>query len=320
MVFETTYAGCERRAKVLLKARPTPAQLVDRFAPPLPDGLELYLDAADISGDDWLPRVQANLAAMQPPAGFAWIVEGPLRSLDGSFFDITVPSEANFETLRRICAVARAIGAAGVNIHCINPVDDLRAVPAAERRQVLNACLGLLREYVRLCHEAGAVALIENIPPVARMREGRFMTSSIGIVPSDLAYACRGVDGLFVTLDVSHAQLYLNVTAGHALDDSLEHQALLSPLVEGLRRQDEAQDIAEYADALAGLVKSVHLSNAIGLLGEGMAFDYGNIDMERAVRRLSREADFLVTETLEPDPNSAVHMREAQRRIAEVLA
>ncbi len=91
-------------------------------------------------------------------------------------------------------------------------------------------------------------------------------------------------------------------------------------IVEGLRRQDEAQDIAEYADALAGLVKSVHLSNAIGLLGEGMAFDYGNIDMERAVRRLSREADFLVTETLEPDPNSAVHMREAQRRIAEVLA
>ena len=36
-------------AKILLKARPTPAQLRDRLAAPRPDRLELYLDARDIT-------------------------------------------------------------------------------------------------------------------------------------------------------------------------------------------------------------------------------------------------------------------------------
>lgn len=230
-----------------------------------------------------------------------------------------MPSEANYETLRRICDVAKAIGAVGVNVHCINAGSDLRAASPAERRRILDGSMQLLRDYVELCHQAGATALIENIPPVARMREGRFMTSFVGIVPSDLGYACKLAPGLFVTLDVSHAQLYLNVTANYPLDDSLEHRSLLDPLVLGLLRQAEARSIFEYADALEGLIKNVHLSNAVGLLGEGMAFDDGNLDMPRAVRRLNQEADYLVTETLEPDPNRAVHMREAQRRIAEVL-
>ncbi|MGN6812242.1 MAG: hypothetical protein ACTHMP_15340, partial [Thermomicrobiales bacterium] len=77
-------------ARILLKARPTPAQLRDRLAAPRPDGLELYLDARDIAPDDWLPRLRAIMAAAPPAtADFTYIVEGPLRSLDGDFFDVT---------------------------------------------------------------------------------------------------------------------------------------------------------------------------------------------------------------------------------------
>ena len=55
-------------ARILLKARPTPAQLRDRLAAPRPEGLELYLDARDLAPDDWLPRLRAIMAAA-PPAG-----------------------------------------------------------------------------------------------------------------------------------------------------------------------------------------------------------------------------------------------------------
>jgi hypothetical protein len=34
---------------ILLKARPTPTQLADRLRKPVPDGLELYLDTADLA-------------------------------------------------------------------------------------------------------------------------------------------------------------------------------------------------------------------------------------------------------------------------------
>jgi hypothetical protein len=37
------------------------------------------------------------------------------------------------------------------------------------------------------------------------------------------------------------------------------------------------------------------------------------------MRHLATRVDFLVTETLEPDNNHAVFMREAQTRISQVL-
>jgi hypothetical protein len=41
--------------------------------------------------------------------------------------------------------------------------------------------------------------------------------------------------------------------------------------------------------------------------------------MDRVIGRLARTARFLVTETLEPDNNRAVHMRDAQAGMASVL-
>src|SRR5262249_34900695 len=77
--------GSAPLARVLLKARPTPTQLADRFAPPWPQGLELYLDRADIATDEECQAVIDRIRAYDLPDDFAFVVEGPIRSLDGEY-------------------------------------------------------------------------------------------------------------------------------------------------------------------------------------------------------------------------------------------
>src|SRR5688572_33111316 len=85
---------------ILLKARPTPTQLADRLREPVPDGLELYLDTADLASPEAMDGVVANLDACDLPSDFVLLVEGPIRSLDGEFFDLTRDSEARSEERR----------------------------------------------------------------------------------------------------------------------------------------------------------------------------------------------------------------------------
>src|SRR5688572_22980063 len=84
---DATLRGCARMPELLLKARPTPAQLADRLRSPRPDGLELYLDTADVADDDALSRSLRALERANLPAGFTLLIEGPVRSLDGVFFE-----------------------------------------------------------------------------------------------------------------------------------------------------------------------------------------------------------------------------------------
>ncbi len=203
-------AGRERRARVLLKARPVSTQLDDRLAPPWADGLELYLAREDIGEEDWLRRLVTEMESHRVPAGFAYVVEGPLRSLDGSFFDLSRDTESNRETLRRTVEFGVAIRASAAVIHAIAPQADADDFDDELRAATLDRSLPLLTLYRDLCLERGLVPTLENIPPVAQMREGRFMHSIIGMEPADLRLLTDRVEGVQVTLDVSHAQLYLN--------------------------------------------------------------------------------------------------------------
>src|SRR4051812_19069752 len=122
------------RTPILLKARPTPAQLADRLATPRPDGLELYLDARDLAPNDWLPRLHAIMAAA-PRAGedgFQYIVEGPIRSLDGEFFDVTRGAAADEEALVRLTRFGADLGATVAIIHLIAPTSDQEAIRPAQ--------------------------------------------------------------------------------------------------------------------------------------------------------------------------------------------
>lgn len=303
-------------AQILLKARPTPEQLADRTAVPVPAGMELYLDGQDISGDDWLTVLTGRIDALDVPDDFVWIVEGPLRSLDGSFFDVSQNSEANREVLRRVIEFGRILGAEASVIHVIALAEHASQFSTDTCAGKLADSLPLIRFYAELCHRAGLIPTVENIPPITKMREARLLHSYIGMEPGDLRSLVETIDGLQVTLDVSHAQLYLNAANLEKTDAPPE----VAPVVDYLNRRREVSTLDEYIDQLNDVLFEAHISNAEGLFGEGLPYDYGDLDLDRTTRRLGGIARYLVTETIEADTNRAVLMREAQRRMDQVLA
>jgi hypothetical protein len=118
------------------------------------------------------------------------------------------------------------------------------------------------------------------------------------------------------TLDVSHAQLYVNARGMAERDEGDDD---VQPLMRFLRRFPQIASVEGFLDMLGDSIFEAHVSNASGLLGEGAPYGDGDIDMERVIGRLARTARFLVTETLEPDNNRAKNMRDAQAGMSSVL-
>jgi hypothetical protein len=295
-------------ARIVLKARPTPEQLADRLRPPPPEGLEVYLDAADISGDGWLDVLRARFADLPTRHDFALLVEGPVRSLDAAFFDLSADTPANREVVDRVARFGAAVGAHAACVHLIAPVDDLEGPTPAEAEAVLARCLPLAERYARVCREAGLVPTVENIPPILRQREGRFMRSPIGGPPEHLCWLTDRVEGLRATVDTSHAQLFLNCAGidGGAYAELAAATAALSPV----------RTLTEYLAAVAGRIETAHVSDAEGVLGEGLPYGHGEAALDAAVDVLLDEARWIVTETIEPDPDRSENMRAAESRIA----
>ncbi len=308
--------GIEPTARVLLKGRPTEAQLADRLAEPVPAGLELYLDADDLKDRDYLDHLAVRLRELRPRPDFVYVVEGPIRSLDGSFFDLSVDSEANRECLRRVAGLAQAIGSEAILIHAITPMRMDAPLGPGLRRAKLEQSLPLVEFYVHLAQERGLVPLLENIPPVARQRESSYMCTPIGMSSSDLVYFATQFPGLGVTVDLSHAGLYLNGLRMDPFDAPPE----AAPVVGYLSTFDDDSDMESYLRAVRPYLFEVHVSNARGLLDEGLPYDEGDLNLDALAARLAPDLRYFVTETLEPDPDRGIHMREAQRRLEAVLS
>jgi len=308
--------GTVPTARLLLKGRPTDTQLADRLADPLPDGLELYLDLDDIRDSTRLAPMAERLAEQRPHRDFVYVVEGPIRSLDGSYFDISVDSEANRECLKRVVWVAAAIGAEAVLIHAITPMPLGTALSEGLRKAKLEESLPLVERYVHLAMEKGVVPLMENIPPVARQRQAAYMVTPVGMSARDLAFFADRFPGLGVTIDLSHAGLFLN---GLRMDPAAVEPAL-APLVTYLRGMDDSSVMGDYLSTVAPYLFEIHVSNARGLLEEGLPYGEGDLDLDTIIRPIAPTVRYLVTETLEPDPDRAVWMRDAQRRLESILS
>ncbi len=302
--------------KILLKARPTAEQLADRFRPEPFDGLELYMDAADLGGEDWLARLEAAFAVARPPEGLYYVVEGPLRSLDGRFFSIAEDTPANRETVRRLVQAGRRLGATAAVIHAVAPLESPALLGEEARQRALEASLPLLRFYQELCQDAGLVPTIENIPPVAQQRERRVMASALGVTARDMCALLCAVPGLRCTVDTSHAQLYVNMLAWPAG----ESDACLAAAVRYYQDAGEQLDLAGYLELLVPWLAHAHVSNATGLMGEGLPYDRGDIDLDPIVRRLAQIVQSIVPEILEPDPARCPHMRAGARAIRRALS
>ncbi len=320
-------AGPPRRARLCLKARPTTAQLADRLRPVdgrFPEGLELYLDAADLVDEPTMDAVVARIERHQLPSDFALLIEGPVGSLDGAFFDVTRESEADRLVVHRLASLTRRLGVKGVNVHLIAPSDDLDRLSLASHDALLRRSVPLLRRFVEAIGAAGAVPTVENMPPVLRMRQGGYYFTPIGMAGEDLRWAVDQVPGLAILPDTSHAGLYLNArraAAGAPAGDVDPLSAWLQPLLAYLRLlPPEPADLLGYFQSLAPHVTNAQVSNASGLLGEGLPYREGDFDLDPVIAWLGREARHIVTETLEPNADDARFMRDALVRMRAVLA
>jgi len=303
-------------ARVLLKGRPTPAQLADRLQPPWPGGLELYLDRADVVTEDECKAVIARIKAQDLPPEFAFVVEGPLRGIDNEFFDLTICNDATREMIRRLGWMAQEIGADGVVMHCIMPRFSLEDDVWERREEIFATCMEFVQFYVDTLVSMGVTPTLENVPPVLRMRESRYLFTPVGMAPQDLRWLLDQEPDLRATLDISHGQLYVNA---RAMAERGEGDAEVQPLMRYLQNFPPISSVEGFVDALEPSIFEAHVSNASGLLGEGAAYDDGDIDMNRVIDRLARTARYLVTETIEPDNDKADLMREAQQGMESVI-
>ncbi|HEX5414026.1 MAG TPA: hypothetical protein VFZ25_00070 [Chloroflexota bacterium] len=305
-----TKSASSNLTRVLLKARPTQKQLDDRLHTPAPEGLELYLDRDDLSED---PGSIARRCRYWVSDQFVWLVEAPIRTLGGQYFDLTNNDEDHRRTLRRVVLVGRALKAAAANIHVVAPTVDASTVTMEERARRLELAAPLLREYARLCQDAGMIPQVENIPPVGRMREEAYVFSAIGADPEDLL-ALAGIEpSLRFTVDLSHAGLYLNWCRLAAPDPRF------APVTAFFKRRYSGNDLTAFCVRLAPFTTTVHVSNANGYFGEGTRYADGDFNLEAALRPLVGKVPYFVTETLEADPNRAIGMREAQVQLTRLV-
>ncbi len=217
----------------------------------------------------------------------------------------------------RLGRMARELGAEGVITHCIMPRFSLTDDDWERRDEIFATCSEFVRFYADTLGSMGVVPIIENVPPVLRMRESRYLYTPLGMAPEDLVWFLDRVPGLMITLDVSHAQLYVNA---RNMADEGDTDPDVEPLMRYLRRFPPIDSVDAFLDAFGSTIFEAHVSNASGLLGEGARYADGDIDMDHVIGRLARIARYLVTETLEPDNDQAVYMREAQTGMAAVLA
>ncbi len=309
------------RAKLCLKARPTPTQLADRLRPidgVWPDGLELYLAAADLASAAILDAIANRLLGAEVPDGFVWLIEGPVDSLDGGDFDITRQSEADLLVIERLANLAGRIHARAVNIHVISPSPDIRRLTLDCRAALLEQAVPFLARFVALMQAAGAVPTVENMPPVLRMRRSDFAFTPIGMASADLRWLVERLPDLRLLPDTSHTGLYLNCRR-LAPDPAYAWSAPLREYLLQLPAEVTESDLVGYMESLQPHVANAQISNAAGILGEGLPYAEGDFDLDPAIRWLGQHAEHIVTETIEDDNDNAVAMRSALKCMRTAL-
>jgi hypothetical protein len=147
------------------------------------------------------------------------------------------------------------------------------------------------------------------------MRRSDFAFTPIGMASADIHHLVERVHGLRVLADTSHAGLYLNARR-LAPDPAYAWSERLAKYLSKL--PPEAPDLIGYLTSLPNL-ENAQVSNAKGVLGEGMAYADGDFDLDPTIGWLAEHARHIVTETLEDDNDNAVRMRDALRRMRMVL-
>jgi len=287
-----------------LKAAPRTDQIAERLQGGPWRGLELALMPPDVADDDALARAVEAVRHATDGAGLALTAEAPVSWPSGAFVRVDRLTDEARTCIERSADFAAAIGSPVLTIHLYAPLppDEYReAAPLDEA-----AVQAFLEFFAGACAAREVVPLIENVPPVLRMRVGGLFLSQVGGHWRDLRRWHARVPALRFTFDTSHAALFRSFAAAY-------------PSLFGLD-SDEELDLARYVEELAPSLEVAHVSDAHGLLGEGLPLGDGELDLDPVVRRLGELCRYVVAEVNEPDPARSPAMKAGYRRIERVLA
>jgi nucleoside-diphosphate-sugar epimerase/sugar phosphate isomerase/epimerase len=294
--------GCA--AIPLLKAAPRAEQLAERLQGGPWAGLELALLPDDVRDDAALARAVETVRRAAGDPGLRFTAEAPVAWPSGAFVRVDRLDDEARAGMERSARFAAEIGAPVLTIHLFAPQDPaaFRAgLPLDER-----AVQAFLEAFAQACADHGVVPLIENVPPVLRMRTGGVFLSPVGGHWADLLAWRARVPALGFTLDTSHAALFRSFAGAY-------------PTLFGLH-DDEGLELDRYVEELGPATEVAHVSNARGILGEGLPYDEGELALDEPVRRLGELARFVVAEVNEPDPARSPAMKAAYREVQRALA
>ncbi|HEY3021460.1 MAG TPA: polysaccharide biosynthesis protein [Solirubrobacteraceae bacterium] len=285
---------------LLLKAAPEAEQLADRLDGGPWQGLEVPLMPGHVADDAATERAIANVRAAAPAAVTA---EAPVAWPSGAHVRVDRLDDEARAGIERSARFAAGVGSPVLTIHLFIPMDpaEYRAHTAVEEEAVH----AFLRFYADACLAHGVTPLIENVPPVLRMRTGGVFLSPVGGHWEDLLAWRAHVPELGFTIDTSHAALFRSFASAYPSLFALE--------------SDEGLELERYVEELGPAAEVAHVSDAAGLLGEGLPYGEGELDLDPVVRRLAELVPFVVAEINEPDHARSPHMKAGYRAIERAL-
>ena len=169
-------SGCA--AIPLLKAAPRPDQLAERLGDGDWAGLEVCLMPDDVRDDAAVARAADAVRAAVDGRAATVLAEAPVAWPSGAFVRGDGADAEALAGIERSAAFAAAVGSPVLTIHLFCPQDPaaFRAGGDVDARAVER----FLRAFADACAERGVEPLLENVPPVLRMRTGGVFLSPVG--------------------------------------------------------------------------------------------------------------------------------------------
>ncbi len=287
----------------LLKAAPDAGQIAERLTGEAWRGLEIALLPANVADEDAVRTAVETVLAGTEGRELVLTAEAPVSWPSGAFVRVDRLTDEARRCIERSAGFAAAIGSPVLTIHLYAPLSpqEFRSAPPLDE----DAIEEFLRFYAATCLDRGVLPLVENVPPVLRMRVGGLFLSQIGGHWRDLRRWHARVPELRFTFDTSHAALFRTFATAYG--------SLL-----GIA-PDEELGLATYVEELAPALVMAHVSDAHGLLGEGLPLGGGELYLDPVVRRLGELCRFVVAEINEPDPARSPDMKAAYRSIERLL-
>jgi nucleoside-diphosphate-sugar epimerase/sugar phosphate isomerase/epimerase len=292
----------------LLKAAPDPEQIAERIADGSWRGIELCLAPRDVESDERVADAIEAARSALPGGDFAVTAEAPVSWPSGAHVRVDRLDDEARAGIERSAEFAAGIGSPVLTIHLFTPKtpeefqSDWRPDGASVDGDEVER---FLRFFADACGSRGVTPLIENVPPILRMRTGGVYLSPVGGHWRDLLEWRARIPELGFTIDTSHAALFRSFAVAY-------------PPLFGIGDPDEL-DLGRYVEELGPAAEVAHVSNAHGILGEGLPYGTGDLDLDPFVRRLAALVPFIVAEISEPDPMDSSSMRAAYRTIERVI-